>query len=166
MEMKNHPLMLTLKDVISGNGFLCGVTLSGRALMRQEDGKWWMYGVRPAGLAGSGETVDETFSDFRKRYKEELFDIAEEASTFEGFRLEVQRFFDEPDPTDEGLWNEALLEIRDGQDETPAEPFSRLLRESPESNPAKIIIDRLDGANMKFKPSDNVSDTLTIPLAA
>ena len=47
----NHPIMLTLKDAISGQGFLAGITLSGRALMRHEDGKWWMYGVRPGGIA-------------------------------------------------------------------------------------------------------------------
>ena len=51
-----HPIMLTLRDVISGDGFLAGITLSGRALMRQEDGAWWMYGVRPAAIAEYGET--------------------------------------------------------------------------------------------------------------
>ena len=49
--------MLTLQDAISGNGFLAGITLSGRALMRKEDdGKWWMYGVRPAGFGRVVET--------------------------------------------------------------------------------------------------------------
>src|ERR1039457_2003600 len=85
-ELKHHPLLITLRDAISGDGFLAGITLSGRALMRKEDdGKWWMYGVRPAGLAESGNTPEETFLRFRGRYKEILFDLAEENHNFNGF---------------------------------------------------------------------------------
>jgi hypothetical protein len=70
-ELNEHPLMITLRDAISGDGFLAGITLSGRALMRKEDdGKWWMYGVRPAALAESGTTVEEAFLHFRGRYQE------------------------------------------------------------------------------------------------
>ncbi len=46
-EINHHPMMFIFRDTISGNGFLAGITLSGRALMMEEDGKWWMYGVRP-----------------------------------------------------------------------------------------------------------------------
>ena len=83
----NHPIMVTLRDVISGTDFLAGITLAGRALMRNEDGQWWMYGVRPAGIAESGGTIDEAFLRFRNRYKEVLFDLAEENKTFDSFRL-------------------------------------------------------------------------------
>src|SRR5437899_788944 len=76
-ELREHPIMITLQDAISGNGFLAGVTLSGRALMRKEDdGKWWMYGVRPAAIAESGNSPEDTFLRFRTRYKETLLDIA------------------------------------------------------------------------------------------
>src|SRR5258708_4700165 len=93
IELAHHPLMFTLRDVISGTGFLAGVTLSGRALMVQEDGKWWMHGVRPAAIAESGETPPDASHRFRTRYREVLFDIASEQETFEGFRQEVERFF-------------------------------------------------------------------------
>ncbi len=78
--------MLTLQDSISGNGFLARITMSGRTLMRKEDdGKWWMYGVRPAAIAASGDNIDEAFRQFRAAYWGVLADMAEESSTFDEF---------------------------------------------------------------------------------
>ncbi len=167
-QLNDHPLMITLRDAISGDGFLAGITLSGRALMRKEDdGKWWMYGVRPSALAESGTTIDEAFSHFRGRYQETLFDIAQENSSFEEFRKEVERFFFEPDANneDEQLWEQSLAAIRSGQLSPPKE-FAGLDRKSPESNPSQITIERLDEVGKRFMPSDNVRDTYSIPLAA
>lgn len=164
-ELREHPLMLTLRDAISGDGFLARITLSGRALMRKEDdGKWWMYGVRPAGIAESGSTIEETFSRFRNRYKEALFDIAQEKQSFPDFKAEVERFFHETDAQseDEQLWENALTAIREGNISPPA-PFASLPRESPESKPAQITVERLDGVGKRFTPSDNVTDTYSIP---
>jgi hypothetical protein len=161
----NHPIMLTLRDTISGQGFLARVTLSGRGLMRQEDGKWWMYGVRPGGIAECGDSIEETFLRFRNRYKEVLFDIAQEHKTFEDFRTEVERFFGEVDAEDEQLWENALTAIRAAKT-PPPEPFSKLPRESPESKPSQIIVERLDVEGKCFIPSDNVSDTYSLPQAA
>lgn len=156
--VREHPIMITLRDTISGDGFLAGVTLSGRALMRQEDdGKWWMYGVRPAGIAESGITVEETFSRFRNRYKETLFDIAQESDDFDAFKAEVERFFYEGDE-DEQLWEDALKAIRAGGI-APPEPFSDLPREKPEFKPSQIAVERLDRADKRFVASDNVTDT-------
>lgn len=164
-ELKNHPLLITLRDAISGDGFLAGITLSGRALMRKEDdGKWWMYGVRPAGLADSGETIDEAFSHFRGRYLDILFDMAQEASSFDDFRKEVEGFFNEGDANDEDerLWEEALKAIRMGEVSPPKE-FAGFERKSPESTPSQITVERLNDAEKRFKPSDNVRDTYSLP---
>lgn len=166
MDLTEHPIMLTLQDTISGDGFLAGVTLFGRALMRKEDdGKWWMYGVRPAAIAESGNTIDETFLRFRNRYKEVLFDIAQDNNKFEDFKTEVERFFDEPDEEDERLWNNALKAIRSSKI-SPPEPFAQLPRESPESKPSKITIERLDVEGKRFKSSDNATDIYALPNAA
>jgi len=165
MAIINHPIMLTLKDAISGQGFLAGITLSGRALMRQEDGKWWMYGVRPGGIAECGETIEETFLRFRNRYREVLFDIAQESSTFKEFRAEVRRFFSEVDAEDEQLWEGALKAIRTTH-APPPEPFTRLPRESPESKPSRIVVARLDKQGRRFVPSDNMNDVYSLPKAA
>ena len=166
VDLKEHPIMLTLQDAISGEGFLAGITLYGRALMRKEDdGKWWMYGVRPAAIAESGDTIEETFLRFRNRYKEVLFDMAQESKKFDDFKARVDRFFNEPDEEDERLWNNALKVIRSCK-MSPPEPFSQLPRESPESKPCQIVVERLDVKGKRFKPSDNATDIYALPNAA
>ena len=162
---KSHPILITLRDTISGDGFLAGITLSGRALMRQEDGKWWMYGVRPAAIAECGETIQEAFARFRNRYKEVLFDLAQENFTFDDFKIAVEQFFYEADADseDEQLWEQALQAIRMAKCGPPA-PFDKLPREAPESKPSQITVELLSRADARFKPSDNVTDTYSVPM--
>lgn len=160
--LKEHPIILTLQEAISGNGFYARITMSGRTLMRQEDdGKWWMYGVRPAGIAASGENIDEAFLNFRSSYKDILFDIAQESKAFEDFDEAVRRFFDEGDSDnqDEQLWESALQTIRQGCLQPPA-PFSKLPRRSPESAPSFINIERVDALakDKRLMPSENVAE--------
>jgi len=164
--LTQHPILITLRDVISGDGFLAGITLSGRALMRQEDGAWWMYGVRPAPIAESGKTIEEAFSRFRNRYKEVLFDMAQESRDFDQFKASVERFFYESDADseDERLWEESLRAIR-AANCAPPEPFAKLPREAPESKPSQITVERLNRADARFKPSDNIMDTYSVPMA-
>jgi hypothetical protein len=157
-----HPIMITLQDSISGNGFLARITMSGRSLMRkEEDGKWWMYGVRPAGIAASGKNIDEAFLRFRNSYKEILFDIAQESATFEEFEAEVRRFFEENDSDneDERSWEASLAAVRQGLC-SPPEPFASLPRRSPESNPSFMKVERVDvqANDKRLMPSDNVPD--------
>jgi hypothetical protein len=157
-EITHHPLIFTFRDSISGDGFLGGVTLSGRALMEQdEQGKWWIYGVRPGAIAESGAAPQEAFFNFRNRYKEALFDIAAESGSFDAFKAEVERFFYEEDSEEESRWEKALQAVRTCKAE-PCEPFSGLPRQKPEDRPAQISVERLDLPKARFKASDNVRD--------
>jgi predicted RNase H-like HicB family nuclease len=61
----------------------------------QKDGGYWMYGVNPGGVAGGGESREAAFNDLKQAYLSGLFDVALEATTFEAFRGEVERFFNE-----------------------------------------------------------------------
>ena len=162
MRIEAHPLMFTFRDVVSGNGFLAGVTLSGRVIAEQEDGEWWIYGVRPAGIAETGENAPDAFSKFRTRYTHILFDIAADANNFESFRAEVERFYHEACTEQERRWEDALRLIRSNGIE-PEKPFSDLPREKPEMRPTQITVERLDVANKRFMPSDNVSATYFTP---
>jgi hypothetical protein len=161
IDLKEHPILVTLQDTISGKGFLARITMSGRTLMREEDGKWWMYGVRPAGIAASGANIEEAFLRFRNSYKEILFDIAQESATFEGFAAEVERFFNESDADDEDeqSWENALIAVRSGACNPPT-VFANLPRRSPSSTPSFIKIERVDAdaKDVRLMPSDNVSD--------
>jgi hypothetical protein len=170
--LKQHPIMLMLQDSISGNGFLARITMSGRALMREEDdGKWWMYGVRPAAIAASGDNIDEAFRHFRTAYWEILADVAQESSNFDEFKGKVKRFFEENDADndDERLWEASLSAIRGASGDPPA-PFSKLPRRSPEQNPSFIKVERVDAEakDVRLTPSENVADVYaySLPKAA
>jgi hypothetical protein len=149
--------MFTFRDAVSGNGFLAGITLSGRALMVREDDAWWMYGVRPGAIAETGQTPQETFMRFRNAYKTVLFDIAEESGDFEAFKKEVERFYYEPDDEEEHRWMEAFLDLRSGRVE-PEAPFSSLPKESPETRPSQIAVECLTADGTRFTPTDNIPD--------
>ena len=155
----HYPFLFNFREAVSGNGFVAGVTVSGgRALMLSEDGEWWMYGVRPAGLAETGETPQETFLRFMARLKTVLFDIAVEPSTYDEFRAEVERFLNERNDEEEKRWNAAQQQLKSGT-VTPEGPFfSTLPKEAPESRPTSMGILRLDRTDTErpFSPNDNV----------
>jgi hypothetical protein len=172
IELKEHPIMITLQDSLSGNGFLARITMSGRTLVRQEDdGKWWMYGVRPAAIAASGDNIDEAFRHFRTSYWEILADMVQESRTFEEFDAQVRRFFEESDSDneDERAWEAALAAVRGAACQPPA-PFTNLPRLSPEQSPSFIRIERMDSkaTDIRLAPSENVPDVYayTLPKAA
>jgi hypothetical protein len=158
--MTNYPVMFTFRDAVSGNGFLSGVTLGGRALIVHEpdDQNWWIYGVRPAPIAESGKTPLEAFANFRNAYKNVLFDYAEGAATFEAFKQNVERFYAEPDNDEENRWNEALQSIRAGN--VPIEsPFTELPKESPENRPTFISVLPMHEIK-RYTATDNIPDNL------
>lgn len=162
--MTNHPVMFTLRDAVSGNGFLAGITLSGRALMvREDDGKWWMYGVRPGAIAESGSTPEEAFLRFRNAYKNLLFDCAETSHTYELFRHNVEQFYQQPDKEEESSWEQAFRDLRSGK-ATPDDPFfAQLPKEDPEKRPTQITVERLDRESSRYTPTDNVPDYVSVP---
>lgn len=164
--MANYPLMFTFRDAVSGNGFLAGVTLSGRALMVKEgEQDWCIYGVRPAGIAETGVTPQEAYLRFRNRYKDVLFDIAEESRDYETFRRETERFYYEPSADEEQRWEEAVEALRCGKVVPEEQFFSDLPKESPEKRPSYVAVARLDEAQ-RFQASDNISDTFVMAAAA
>jgi hypothetical protein len=162
--MPDYPVMFTVRDTVSGNGFLAGVTLSGRALMVYEDDKWWVYGVRPGAIAGSGKTPQEAFHDFRERYKMLLFDYATEVEDFGSFKKDVESFYGQPDTEEEARWTAAFQAIRDGNIVVEA-PFTDLPKENPQKRPTGISIIPLHEVK-RFSATDNIPDSYTFAAAA
>ena len=163
-EQIHYPLIFSYGDKISGNGFLASVKVTGKALATEEDGLWWMSGVQPGGLLESGATPNEAFLSFRQKYGLILFDIAEEAHSFDEFKNLVEKFFGETNESEENLWAEAHSLIKAGK-VVPKEPFSELRKSSLTFCKIGIDVTRLDNSN-KHQTSDNVSDTVIMPLAA
>jgi hypothetical protein len=165
--MANYPVMFTLRDAVSGNGFLAGITLSGRGLMkREDDGKWWLYGVRPAAIAESGATPEEAFLRFRNAYKNLLFDFSEDSATYDLFKVNVEKFYAQPDKEEEDNWLEAFYALRSGK-AIPEDPFfAQLPKEDPEKRPTQIAVERLDKADARYTTTDNVPDYVSGPQLA
>ena len=141
-QMPDYPVMFTVRDTVSGNGFLAGVTLTGRAVMcKEEDGKWWIYGVRPGAIAESGTTPQEAFLRFRNSYKNVLFDYASCAAKYENFRDAVDAFYHQPDNEEEARWMSAFKALRSGEAK-PKRPCSsqRCRRKIPRSGPRRSAL--------------------------
>ena len=92
--------------------------------------------------------------------------MAQESRDFDEFKASVERFFYESDEDseDERLWEEALKSIR-AANCTPPELFAKLPREAAESKPSQITVERLNRADARFRPSDNITDTYSVPMA-
>jgi len=77
-----YPLIFTFGESVGAPRFLAGVSGSGRALMVHEgDGSWWLYGVEPGGIAGSGNSPQEAHLQFVEDLKGVLIDVAAEMSS-------------------------------------------------------------------------------------
>lgn len=161
----HYPVMFTYQDLIFGDGFLTDVTIRGRAAIQRDGDTWWMYGVRPAGIAEHGGNPAEAFLNFRSSYKEVLFDIADECEDYDSFKTEVERFFHEPDHLEEEKWNNAYQLLKDGKVEPEPPFFSALPKQSPESRPTAIDVTRLDskGQRQSYSANYNKRDVYEIP---
>jgi len=154
-----YPLVFTLQDVVTGCGFLAGIVVTGKAAMEHEDGEWWMYGVCPGAIAGSGDTPKEAFIDFRNRYKEALFDLAEECKGFLQFRTAVEEFYTE-DKKESNRWDAALKILKENESSI-ADPFKKMPRKKPGEYDPGIRIERLEKKReSQLKPANNIQDSL------
>jgi len=109
-----YPVLFGYRDLIAGNGFVAFVKADGRALLSEEDGGCWFYGVNPGGMAGGGKNREDAAREFKKSYLSVLFDIAAEARTFADFKAEVDAFFGEINRPTEREWSLAHQAVRRG----------------------------------------------------
>lgn len=110
--MKNYPLIFGVRDPVLGKGFVAGVEVNGRALMREEEDGFWIDGVNPGAVCAGGESRDEAWLKFRESYRSILFDFAAAASSFDEFKREVERFFWEETPGEREAWDQAVREMK------------------------------------------------------
>lgn len=125
------PLIFTYRDLVSGGGILAEVRVRGRALAVEEHDGIWMYGVEPGDLAASGATIPEAHAAFRRSFTAVLFDIAEDASSFEDFAAQTRQFVNQANASVKAAWQEAVEAHRanrfvfgtavQGMDELPAD---------------------------------------------
>jgi hypothetical protein len=139
--MISYPVVFGYRDVIKGRGFFAGVVTDGQALLTiEDDGGHWLFGVNPGGVAGGGKETAEAAREFKKSYLSVLFDIAEEAHTFQEFKAEVERFFHETNEPTEAEWKRAHVEVKKGALNNPNLP-----RVDVDKRPSSIQIIELQG---------------------
>ncbi len=108
------PLLFSFRQVVFGDGFVAGVSMSGRALLEEggPDGEFWISGVAPVGFAGGGADRGIAFTEFRNAWVTVLFDIAAESSSFDEFRTACAEFLNATTPGTTAGWDAALAEVR------------------------------------------------------
>ena len=112
--MTQYPLLFDRRELVEGNGFVARVTVSGRALLVEEEGEHWIEGVNPGGFAASGKSPSEALAELGSAFRAVLFDIASDAGSFQDFHDEVQRFFEETNVPALRDWEEAVKRVKAG----------------------------------------------------
>lgn len=159
METMNYPLFVTFKTSIFGRGFVATVEMRGRMLASQEgEEDWWLYGVNPGGISASGDSLQEVHVELRQSLHDVLVDFSEEATSFEEFKAEVERFFNETNEPTEREWLEAVQRVRANQEKLAD------LRIDAADTKICVLVQRKEG---QFTPADNrVSADSTLAKAA
>ena len=156
-----YPMIFTIRELVSSQNFMAGITASGRALMVKEgDGAWWLYGVEPGGIAETGVSPQEAYLRFVEAFKAILSDIATGVAEFEKFQESVKHFFHEADESEGMRWQQALDAIRSGT-LVPGQPFSSLPKQ-PADTPRFVSVERLSPSSF----SAVRQETLALPEAA
>jgi hypothetical protein len=143
------PLLFSYRDALFGNNFVVEVVAeNGRALCVQEaDGRWWMYGLNPGGMAAFGDDPDAAHREFRKTFSQVLKDLSAEAQSFEEYQQLVTTFFED---TNEGYaeeWAAAVRAVRNNE-------VGADLQKVPADSPRRITVDY----KRIFKAEDNQPD--------
>jgi hypothetical protein len=113
--MKHYPILFSRRDVVEAENFTASVTVAGRVLVAAEDGEFWAEGINPGGLAAKGESATAAMRALCVSYHEVLLDIAEDESSFEGFKKAVERFFADTSMAALEEWDKAVVEVRAGR---------------------------------------------------
>lgn len=154
--MVQYPFFFTFLDKVEGNGYLAHVEVHGRLLAVEEDAEWWMYGVNPGGVAASGKSKAEAYSEFRKTLMKVLFDTASRVGgDFHVFRKEAKRFFDEVNEPTLKEWEDTREQVRSGKIN-----IEGMRRESSES-PRRIEIKQ----KKRFAAKANTTDPQAVVAA-
>lgn len=157
MESAEYALFFKFAELVKGNGFVAGVQTIGRALMvHEDDGTWWMYGVKPGGMAATGSTFKEAGHEFSTSFRATLFDIAGSCDTSEEFDREVRAFFEQIDETDDARWRAAREAVRSGRVSCDADTSD--LPRVTDPDPTGLKIERVN--NVSTVKPDNVLDAL------
>lgn len=145
------PLIFKFRGPVFGKAFVAVVEFHGRVLARSEGepGEVSIEGVHPGGFAVAPQTLRASPLELQKILIGILFDIAEEADTFEAFKAEVETFFWTTDAETQGEWDACVKEVRNGS----LQPIPGLLPVLPANLP--LLVEVTHKPQEKVTPQDN-----------
>lgn len=108
------PILFQYQGPVIGKGFVADVQLCGRLLVEIETNGVWLYGVNPGALAVPAVNIAAGSAAVTKALTAAFVDFAEDASNFDGFKAEVERFFESTDEESDVEWKAAVQAIRNG----------------------------------------------------
>ena len=157
MALMDCPIVFHFERIIYGRGFAASVEVVGRALGVLEDEDLWIHGVQPGAIAASGSSLAEVLDEFKKQFATILFDMADGASDFKSFSVDVNRFFYAVDAEDEQRWLKAPRTRRHA-----SHPFSTL---PPALTPMipSILVKQIE--QRRLDPALNKLDEIGLALA-
>lgn len=149
------PLICTYTDNVVGKGYVAKVEMRGRILaVIEDDCSVSLYAVEPCGWADTAGNLYEACVIFRQTYTAMLYDLAQEADTFEAFRDGVKAIEACADPLNES-WKEAVVAHR-------SELAEKLdLRVEPAATMAYLRVHKMSA----LSPEDNQLDPALPALA-
>jgi hypothetical protein len=115
--MNLYPIIYgPIGGLVAGNGFIAHVLIRGRCLLEETSEDFVsILGVNPGAVAGDGTNSGEAYHDFLERVRLIVFDLADEADSFETFHERVSQFVDQTNRPNEKLWKAAVSRVRAGE---------------------------------------------------
>lgn len=102
--------------LVAGKGFIAQVSIRGRCLFEETDEDFCcVLGVNPGAVASDGPSIGEAHHAFLERMRLIVFEIAEEAESFDDFKSQVRSFVEETNQPNEALWRDAVDKVRSGE---------------------------------------------------
>ena len=138
LDIDSIPLFFRYRDVVFGRGFAATIATTGRALCVREGDEFVMAGVEPGGMAVGGSTREEAQETFRRSFTLVLFDIAAEATSFQAFKDEVERFVHQTAPATLEEWRLAV----DASRQTVSASVD--VARQPATLPASVVVSHLE----------------------
>jgi hypothetical protein len=135
--VNQFPLLFRLHTLVVGKGFIADVDMRGRVLLttppKPGDGRFWLDGVMPGGVAAGGDTIPEAHVELQNSIRGILSEIADESGDFTAFKAQVDAFFAEVDEEDSERWLAAVRAVRAGNCGAGFVPLKKLPAEDERS---------------------------------
>ena len=138
-----YPLLFRYQDFIAREDLIVNVDVSGRAFIYRDEDDWWMSGVKPCAMMERGETIDEATAAFRAMYRNVLADFFDGAQSFNAFKDDPERFFNQHVAEYDDIFAHASAKLRSGELVIDHPFFKSLPQRKSETRQPNITIVRI-----------------------